>query len=127
MSAYAPYYDYAYQYGGASPNVTVVTTPEAQLAPSTIIVYNLPPGRQPVQQQAEEPTRAPETRSAGPRIYLIAAKDGIVWAATSYTTENGILHFVTTKGERKEMPLSQVDRELSEQFNRERGVPFQLP
>jgi hypothetical protein len=120
------YYDYAYQYA-ASPAVTVVTTPEVQAAPSTIIIYNSPPGRPPAQEYREETTRAPERRSAGPLIYLIAANDGIVWAATSYRTESGVLHFVTTKGEQKQMPLSQVDRELSEQFNRERGVPFQLP
>ena len=125
-SAYAPYYDYAYQYA-ASPAVTVVTTPEVQAAPSTIIIYNSPPGRPPAQEYREETTRAPERRSAGPLIYLIAANDGIVWAATSYRTESGVLHFVTTKGEQKQMPLSRVDRELSEQFNRERGVPFQLP
>ncbi len=41
--------------------------------------------------------------------------------------EDGNLHFITTKNERKQIPFSQLDRSLTEQLNRERHVTFHLP
>ena len=138
-SYYSPYsYDSGYENMAAGPNITVLTTPPAESTPSTIIV-NSPPSREQARSEAEDPglrrpeaekdaaPRQPEPTAGRSQIYLIAARDGIVWAALAYWTDGATLHFVTIKGERKQMPLAQIDRDLSEQFNRERGVPFRLP
>jgi hypothetical protein len=67
----------------------------------------------------------PPPRSASP-IWLVAEKDGTMWAARSYWIEDGSLHFVTMRDERKSIPTDQLDHELSEQLNRERGLDFRV-
>jgi hypothetical protein len=136
--SYYPYYsDYAYPTMSAGPAVTVVGTGSSTPAPS-IIVNNAPPRqqtrsededsglRQPSSVQSES-SRQPEPKATRSQIYLIAARNGVVWAALAYWVDGQTLHFVTVKGESKQLPLAQIDRELSEQFNRERNVPFRLP
>jgi hypothetical protein len=59
--------------------------------------------------------------------YLIAAKDGTVWLAREYSVQNGRLHFVTTGNDRRQVPVTDVDRMATEQLNRERGVDLRLP
>lgn len=126
---YSPYYDYGYPNVASGPNITLLTTPAVETTPSTIIVNNAPPVRPQTRSEVEreESPPQPEPQATRSQIYLIAARDGIVYAALAYWVESGTLHFVTVKGERKQMALSQIDRDLSEQFNRERGVPFRLP
>jgi hypothetical protein len=68
----------------------------------------------------------PQARTDGAPVYLIALADGVIWAATAYWMDDGTLHFVTTKNERRSTPLSQLDRELTERLNRERGVDIRI-
>jgi hypothetical protein len=129
-SYYSPYYyGYGYSNMAAGPNITVMTAPAADTTPSTIIVNNPTPRSEEARSEPkkDEAPQQPEPTAGRSQIYLIAARDGIVWAALAYWTEGANLHFVTIKGEKKQMPLAQIDRDLSEQFNRERGVPFRLP
>ena len=139
--SYYPYYsDYtypAYPTMSAGPAVTVVSTGSSTPAPS-IIVNNAPPRQQTRSEEEDSGVRQspsgqsesslqPEPQATRSQIYLIAARNGIVWAALAYWVDGPTLHFITVKGERKQLPLAQIDRELSEQFNRERNVPFRLP
>jgi hypothetical protein len=128
-SYYSPYpYDYGYSNMSAGPNITVLTTPATDAPPSTVIVNNAPPRPQArSEEEKNEAPQQPEPTGGRSQIYLIAARDGVVWAALAYWTEGANLHFVTIKGDKKQIPLAQIDRDLSEQFNRERGVPFRLP
>ena len=113
----------------AGPAVTVVSTGSSTPAPS-IIVNNAPPRQQTRSEEEDSGVRqSPSGQSESSlnptasheiAIYLIAARNGIVWAALAYWVDGPTLHFITVKGERKQFPLAQIDRELSEQFNRER-------
>ena len=60
-------------------------------------------------------------------IYLIAFKDHVIRAASSYHVEGGNLYYVTLEREEKRVALDSIDRAFTLQLNRERHVPFQLP
>jgi hypothetical protein len=62
-----------------------------------------------------------------PAVYLIAFKDHIIQAALTYSVEGTTLSYTTLQGTREQVPLDSVDREFSEQLNRERNVEFRLP
>jgi hypothetical protein len=51
----------------------------------------------------------------------------VIRAATAYSVEGETLRYVTDKNEQHSAPLSTVDKERSEQLNRERRVEFRLP
>lgn len=60
-------------------------------------------------------------------LFLIAFKDGTIRAVLAYWVDGTTLHYVTMDHEQKQVPLSSVDHDLSERFNRERNVTFRLP
>ena len=60
-------------------------------------------------------------------LYLLAMRDGTIRAVLSYSADGAALHYVTLDHEQKQVPLSSLDRALSERLNRERNVPFKLP
>jgi hypothetical protein len=62
-----------------------------------------------------------------PLIFLIAMKDHVIYAATSYFVENETLNYTTTQGVQNTVSLDLVDRDLSRRLNRERSVAFGLP
>lgn len=101
----------------ASPVVITQQFTSPVIRESSPLVYE-PPARQP-------PAQAPEDRSAA--IYLIAMKGNVIRPALAYWVDNGILHYVGLDRKQAQVPLSEVDRDLSRQLNRERGVPFRLP
>jgi hypothetical protein len=74
--------------------------------------------------QAKAPVRTPADDR--PTIYLIALKDSSVHSAIGYWIENGTLHYVTPQGSVNRVSLGMVDRDLSDQLNRERKVEFTL-
>ncbi len=59
-------------------------------------------------------------------IYLIAFKDGRIYAAYAYWVQEGTMHYVTTQGVHNRASIELVHRELSEQLNRERNIEFKL-
>ena len=131
---YWPWYgDYGYGYSSypadsypvyqPSPNVTVVYAPPAA-APATVYVERAGPQRDEYGQEIQRPRSAPDSDSS---IYLIAFRDRSIFAAVAYWAEGGTLHYVTQEHEQKQVPLSTVDRDLSDKLNRERGIAFSLP
>ena len=65
---------------------------------------------------------------AAPSVYfLIAMKDHTIYPAIAYWVQNGTLNYITQQGVRREVPLTQVDREFSTQLNKERNIDFALP
>ena len=68
------------------------------------------------------------SRPGGPAtVYLIAFKDHVIRAATAYSAEGPTLYYTTLEGTHERAQFDSVDRELSEQLNRERNVEFRLP
>src|ERR1039458_970275 len=114
---------YSYPVYQPSPNVTVVYAPPAA-APATVYVERAGPQRDEYGQEIQRPRSAPDSDSS---IYLIAFRDRSIFAAVAYWAEGGTLHYVTQEHEQKQVPLSTVDRDLSDKLNRERGVAFSLP
>ena len=136
------YYDYGYPYYGAS-----YTYPTYEAAPGISVVYPPQPGytsayserAYPVSHTYDQygqeinaaPVAAPSaaagnTAAASP-IYLVAMKDGVIRAAASYWVNGQTLHYVTMEHREQQVPLSDVDRAMSSQLNRERHVQFNLP
>jgi hypothetical protein len=120
---YSSYPAYSYPVYQPSPNVTVVYAPPAA-APATVYVERSGPERDEYGQVIQRPRSAPDSDSS---IYLIAFHDRSIFAAVAYWVEGGTLHYVTQEHEQKQVPLSSVDRELSDKLNRERGIAFSLP
>ena len=123
-----PAYSYpAYASSGyqSSPNVTVVY-PQSS-TPSTIYVERPNPVVREYDQYGQQTNRPSPQANSSQAIYLIAFRDQTIRAATGYWVDGAALHYVTLEHEQKEAPLSSVDRQLSAQLNRERGVAFSLP
>ncbi len=109
----------------ANPPVVIVQNmaPAAEAPPPPppepeVRVYTSPPPPPPI---------APQSQSAGPSLYLVAFQDGVIRAALTYWVEDRTLHYIDVDHKEKQVPLSTVDRALSERLNRERNVPFHLP
>jgi hypothetical protein len=136
-------------YGGypqESPNITVVVP--QQPAPSVIINHNYTPETaKPVLRDYssgevpetsglrvyEGPKKQPETSNPAqavdpdkPTIYLIALKDSTIRQAIGYWVEDGALHYVTPQSTITKIELENVDKELSQRLNTERGLELDL-
>ena len=134
---YYPDYDSTYSTGYSypaytQPNTTVIYPPQ-----STAQVYTVPrPGLHEYDQYGQEvapPASLPSAGTAtgpgtnGSPIYLIAFKNKDIRAAAAYWVTGQTLHYVTLEHEEKQVPLTEIDRDLSARLNRERSVAFQLP
>lgn len=135
-----PYYDYGYDPYYGSTYSTGYSYPAYQQAPNTTVVYapqntqvyTVPrPAVHEYDQYGQEvqPPGGSGGASAttGSPIYLIAFKDQNIRAAAAYWVNGQTLHYVTLEHEEKQVPLTDVDRDLSARLNRERHVQFQLP
>ena len=99
---------------GAAP-VTVVYPPQ----PPAQVIYVEPPRPVIHEYDWSAPASSP--------IYLVALKDGRIFAATSYQVEAGSFQFVTVDGEKKQTPVDTIDRPLTLRLNRERKITIVLP
>ena len=124
-SAY-PYdpYQYSYPsngYGSSGPSVMIISNSPYGYAPEPLTAPAAPEPPAPALRQppAEQKYETP--------LFLIAFKDGTIRAVLAYWVDGANLHYVTMDHEQKQAPLSSVDRDLSERFNRERNVTFHLP
>jgi hypothetical protein len=59
--------------------------------------------------------------------YLIAFPNGSVSVVVAYWTKGDMLHYVTRDKVEHQLPISQIDRDLTEQLNHERNVEFRIP
>jgi hypothetical protein len=124
---YPGYGSAGYGYGGSQPNVTVIYPPATAPLPQT--VYVATPSIHEYDENGREiiPSTADRSDVDASPIYLIAFKDHVIRAASSYRVEGKTLHYVTLENEARNVSLDTVDRGFSLQLNRERRVPFQLP
>jgi len=100
------------QYFGAAP-ADQGAPPDAE--PSNFHYYQAPAN--------SDPAPAPSDTS----YYLIAFKDHTVYSAVAYYTEGDTLHYFTSGNVHNQVSLSLVDRQLTEQLNRDRNVDVRLP
>jgi hypothetical protein len=79
------------------------------------------PGGQPQASNAAAP------QDTQPIMFLIAMKDHTIYPALAYWVEGDTLNYITTQGTKNSASLDLIDREFSQQLNRERKVDFGLP
>lgn len=85
-------------------------------------------GDRSVQRVEPSATAAQRTLDANrPTIYQIAFKNGATYSTVAYWVDGDTLNYVTSNGSVNRASLDLIDREVSEQLNRERNVEFQLP
>jgi hypothetical protein len=108
--------------------------PESFSGGSTPVIINQnlgsaapPPPPAPTITEYTAPPPAIQVQSNEPPLYLLAFQDGLIRAVLAYWVDSATLHYVTMEHEQKQVPLSSVDRMLSERLNHERNVTFQLP
>jgi hypothetical protein len=61
-----------------------------------------------------------------PTVYLIALKDGTIYASYAFWAEHDTLHYITPGHAHNQVSLDQVDMTLSRRLNRERKLEFNL-
>jgi hypothetical protein len=135
---YNPFYSYPYYgspyyaepYGYYGPQAYYDATPDYYQpngGGSRVVVVNQDYRGQPAPQATVREFSAVAPRIDGEEVYyLIAMQDQTVRMATAYWVEGSTLHYVDRRHEQHAVPLSTVDRRLSEQLNRERRVTFYL-
>lgn len=113
-----------YQYD-PGPNVVVMMVPPVDTGYAAAPAAR-PSWRSPAtfRQEPEPDTRPLATESWA---YLIATRSGTIWLAREYSVTGGMLEFATNGTTRRRIALAEVDRSLTEQLNRERGVAVKLP
>ncbi len=121
--AYAPSSDY-YDSSGAPP---VVISQSFYTGDSGAPMAYGPPPPPPAPEPPQQPEPAPTAaQSQAPVMYLIALNTHTIYPALAYWVDHGMVHYLDLEHRQKSVPLSSVDREFSEQLNRERHVPFSL-
>jgi hypothetical protein len=104
-------------YPPQQPMMMVGPTPQAQ-APNGQVREYMPP----------EPTAA-DTAPPQPEAayYLLAFKDHSIYSAVGYWVDGDTLHYLTTGNVHNQVSLSLVDRDLTSQLNKGRGLQVILP
>ena len=140
-------YGSGYGYGYDSPAVESYYSPGGygsgpayyesvpQSPPVVINEYYRPPTAQPRMRDysnggygLEPPPQSTSSAPAKkPDYWLIAFPNGTIVLAVAYWTDHDTLHYVTRAKEPKQIPISAIDRDLTEQLNQERGLEFRIP
>jgi hypothetical protein len=138
------YYGGGYNgYGGYYAGYGDAPPPQQQQQPNVTIIY---PPQQPMPMmygQPQQPDAVPNAmiREYGPSqaptaadaaqpdatYYLLAFKDHSIYSAVGYWLDGDTLHYITTGNVHNQVSLSLVDRDLTVQLNKGRGVQVNLP
>jgi hypothetical protein len=108
-----------------SPNVTVVY-PQTQPA-SPAYAERATPVMREYDQYGQQLRPAGSGNESSSPIYLIALKNHNIFAASSYSVSGGTVHYVTLEHAEKQVPIDDIDRDMTLRLNGERHVAFQLP
>lgn len=134
----APYYgsSYVYDYSLGYPPIETVTPPDSYAQPpvvisqqyaSPVIRETSPLVRPYVPPATSVPAESGPSSNGSSVVYLLAFTDNVIRPAVAYWVDGNTLHYVGMDRKQRQAPLSTIDRDLSRQLNRERGVPFRLP
>jgi hypothetical protein len=133
---YAGYYDPSFDsgyydpyYNGYSSDTGDAGYAYAPPAPDPPVIVQQPPPAPALREYPAPtpPAQAPQAQNYQEPLYLLAMHDGTIRAVLSYSADGASLRYVTLDHEQKQVPLSSIDRSLSERLNRERNVSFRLP
>jgi hypothetical protein len=119
------FFPYAPVYIGQSvyPPAPVSNVVVVQLAPTPPPAAVVPPAPRPELQEFTWP--AP--RAAEPQYFSIALRGGFVHSARVIWQDDHRLFFITREGERRQVPLEELDRGATERLNREKNLTVPWP
>jgi hypothetical protein len=109
------------------PNITIIYPPQ-QPPPMMVTQPQAPPANAMIQEYGPSQTAAPtDTSQRDADYYLLAFKDHSIYSAVGYWVDGDTLHYITTGNVHNQVSLSLVDRDLTLQLNKGRGVQVTLP
>jgi len=113
-------------------NITIIYPPAQQPVPMMIgpAAQTQPPPNASIREyMPPDQTAAPDTTATQiqPDYYLLAFKDHSIYSAVGYWVDGDTLHYITTGNVHNQVSLSLVDRDLTMQLNKGRGVAVNLP
>ena len=131
-------YGPAYGNGYAPPDQPSDAPPAAQSGPPPVVINQYfgtpPPDQAPPPDSAnsnfhyyQAPANTEAAAPADSSYYLIAFKDHTVYSAVAYYVDGDTLHYFTIGNVHNQVSLSLVDRQLTEQLNRQHNVEVRLP
>jgi hypothetical protein len=108
---------------------------EQMTQPPVVIInqYFRPDAANPVIRDYSNVPLPESQREAAPQasepqvMFLIAMKDHTIFPAVAYWVDGDTLNYITVQGSKNSASLDLVDREFSQQINKERRVEFGLP
>lgn len=117
------------QYSG-QPTV-FVNQQNIERVPPPILVVNpdyTPEVARPVLREYSHISNPYENFAPGtPKVYLLALKDGSLRQSVAYWKEEQKLHYIRPDHKQESVAISELDRESTVRFNKERGIEFKLP
>ena len=135
--SYNAYSPYVWNYGYGYPSVPVASpyTYGYEPAPPVVISQTFVQPATPVIHDYTQPVRVyeppepppPQPKPGQSTIYLIAFQNDVIRPALAYWVDGATLHYLGLDHREQHAPLATVNRDLSDQLNRERRVPFRLP
>jgi hypothetical protein len=116
------------------PGVTVIYPPQQtpviinQVAPPPVQgqINEYGPGGQPYGPRYPQPGAEAAQGTDAP-YYLLAFKDHSIYSAVGYWVDGDTLHYLTTGNVHNQASVSLLDRDLTEQLNKGRGLDVKLP
>src|SRR5579863_7997656 len=120
-----------YPYDAAYPDETVEPDDYAQAAQQPLFVIPQP------QPNASAPAEAALRQAATPQAppppppelgqLILVRSDGQVLLAVAFTVRNGQLTYITNEGTRRSFPVSELDKQATQQMNDANGTSVSLP
>jgi hypothetical protein len=111
-------------------NITIIYPP-AQPLPMMVgpSAQQAPPPNASIREYMPPDHTAAETAplQTQPDYYLLAFKDHSIYSAVGYWVDSDTLHYITTGNVHNQVSISLIDRELTLQLNKGRGVQVNLP
>jgi hypothetical protein len=110
-------------------NITIIYPPSQ---PMPMMVgpagqMQAPPPNAQVREYMPPDQTAVDTAQVQPDYYLLAFKDHSIYSAVGYWVDGDTLHYITTGNVHNQVSLSLIDRDLTMQLNKGRGVQVNLP
>ena len=97
--------------------------------PWVVLPVGFPIVRERITIRERTPTRKPDKHRSLPSFdfWVLALKDGPMYAVTDYWLEDEALHYVERDGSKSSVPLKDIDLSFTKRINRRLGKPFRLP
>lgn len=126
-----PYYPYDYPYDSDYPNDTAV--PDNYTGAAQPPIFIVPQPQPSTSASADAPSRQAATPQTPPPPppelgqLILVRSDGEVLLAVAFTVRNGQLTYITNEGTKRSFPVSELDKQATQQMNDANGTSVSLP